>query len=175
LALEDGLVLTNAHLVAGSTDDVQVGTGDGEVWPAVVVGFDIDRDLALLGVDGIEVERLELADAEKGAEASIVARPVDSGLRVLETIVVKEFNATGDDIYGEGDVSRRALELSVDVVAGVSGAGVYDADGRLVGIVFAKSRRRDNVAYAVASSEIRSFLGETDAASAANTLRCREP
>lgn len=175
LTLEDGLVLTNAHLVAGSTDDVQVETGDGEVLSAVVVGFDVARDLALLAVDGLEAESLELADAESGAEVSIMARPVDSEIRVLEARVSREFNATGDDIYGEGDVSRRALELNVDVVTGVSGAGVYDADGRLVGVVFAESRRRDKVAYAVTSSEVRVFVEETDATSAANTRRCREP
>lgn len=175
LTLEDGLVLTNAHLVAGSTDDVQVETGDGEVLSAVVVGFDVARDLALLAVDGLEAESLELADAQSGAEVSIMARPVDSEIRVLEARVSREFNATGDDIYGEGDVSRRALELNVDVVTGVSGAGVYDADGRLVGVVFAESRRRDKVAYAVTSSEVRVFVEETDATSAANTRRCREP
>lgn len=175
LTLEDGLVLTNAHLVAGSTDDVQVETGDGEVLSAVVVGFDVARDLALLAVDGLEAESLELADAQSGAEVSIMARPVDSEIRVLEARVSREFNATGDDIYGEGDVSRRALELNVDVVTGVSGAGVYDAGGRLVGVVFAESRRRDNVAYAVTSAEVRVFVEETDATSAANTRRCREP
>lgn len=174
-AVEDDHVLTNAHLVAGSTDDVRVRTEDGRALAAEVVAFDAERDLALLRVNGIEADTLDLEDAEDGSRASIIARPVDSELEVLDAIVVRSFNATGDDIYGGGDVSRRAIELSVDVPSGVSGAGVFGADGELFGVVFAESLRRSDTAYAVGASEVGAFLEEHDGADAADTMRCRDP
>lgn len=172
--LDRGFVLTNAHIVAGSTDDVTVRTHDDVVWEAAVVGFDPERDLALLAVNGLELGGVELGDAEVGSQGTILARPRGVDLEVLEVSVVRTFNATGDDIYGEGDVSRGALELSVDVVPGVSGAGVYDRQGRVVGVVFAESRRRDAVTYALTGAEIRQFLAETDRSTVVDTLRCRE-
>lgn len=169
----EGLVLTNAHIVAGSIDDVTVRTGSDEVLAAVVVGFDPERDLALLQVPDLELDPVVVGEFEDGSNGSILARPGGVGLEVLDVVIVKSFNATGDDIYGEGDVSRRALELSVDVSPGVSGAGVYDDEGRIVGVVFAESRRRDAVAYAVAGSEIEDFIAVTDTATPADTQRCR--
>lgn len=168
----DDLVLTNAHIVAGSTDDVTVRTGEDLVLDAIVVGFDPERDLALLEVEGLDLPPVEIGFTETGT-GRILARPGGVELDVLDAIIVKSFNATGDDIYGEGDVSRRALELTVDVVPGVSGAGVYDEDGRLVGVVFAESRQRDEVTYAVSGDEVQAFIEESNLDIRADTLRCR--
>lgn len=169
----EGLVITNAHIVAGSVDDVTVRTGDDLVYPGVVVGFDSERDLALIRVPDLDAVAVELGEPSEGMEGTILARPGGVGLEALATEVVRQLTATGDDIYGEGDVSRRALELAVDVKPGVSGAGVFDDDGRLIGVVFAESRRRDRTTYAVDVSEVSAFMGEVDAGSRADTLRCR--
>lgn len=174
-AVGEDLVLTNAHLVAGSLDDVQVRTASGQLIPATVVGFDIVRDLALLRVDGVEADPVRFAEVVEGSQVSIVARPHDSSIRRLEAVVVREFNATGDDIYGEGDARRRAIELKVDVPRGVSGAGVFSADGGLIGVVFAESIRKNDSAYAVVGVEVERFLEESDPSSVADTLKCREP
>ena len=46
---------------------------------------------------------------------------------------------------------------------GDSGAGVYDAEGRLGGLVFARSDERTDVAFAVEASEIREALQQQPA------------
>lgn len=169
----DGLVVTNAHIVAGSADDVNVRTADDLVHPGIVVGFDGDRDLALLSAPGLDVPAVGFGEPTPGMPATILARPVGIGLETFDTKVVRLLTATGDDIYGEGDVSRRAIELEVDVVRGVSGAGVFSEEGRLIGVVFAESRRRDETTYAVDSAEVQEFIEGVDIATRADTLRCR--
>lgn len=169
----EGLVITNAHIVAGSGDDVTVRTGDDLVHAGIVVGFDSERDLALIRVPDLDVAAAELGEPSEGMAATILARPGGVGLEALQTEVVRRLTATGDDIYGEGDVSRRALELAADVKPGVSGAGVFDDDGRLIGVVFAESRRRDQTTYAVDASEVRAFIEEVDLSTPADTQRCR--
>lgn len=171
--LEGGLVLTNAHLVAGSTDDVNVRTNDHRLLEAVVVGFDATRDLALLRVAGLGLPPVDIGDPEPGSHAIIIARPGPEEAQALDVTVVRTFTATGDDIYGDGDVSRTAVELAVDVVPGVSGAGVFDDSGELVGVVFAESRQRDEIAYAVAGAEVRAFVEQVDPATSVSTQRCR--
>lgn len=172
--LSGDLVLTNAHIVAGSTDDVTVRTWDDRVLAGVVVGFDSERDLALIEVDGLDIDGFDLEEPVEGERTRILARPVGLDLDVLDATVLRLINATGDDIYGEGDVSRGAIELSVDVGPGVSGGPVVNEDGQIVGIMFADSRRRAEVSYAVDSEEVRAFVDETDSDTPADTLRCRE-
>jgi V8-like Glu-specific endopeptidase len=55
-------------------------------------------------------------------------------------------------------VRRPALELRVDVGPGDSGAPVVTPDGRVGGVVFARSNVRDHTAYAVAVSALGSRL-----------------
>ena len=171
--VDDQVVVTNAHIVAGSVDDVNVRTWDDRLLPGVVVGFDPERDLAFIRVDGLDVPVASFGEPEQDLAATIIARPGGVERETVDTRVVRLFNATGDDIYGEGDVSRRAIELEADVVPGVSGGGVFSDEGELIGVVFAESRRRENTSYAVDVSEIIGFLQETDQTSPADTLSCR--
>lgn len=171
--LNGSLVLTNAHIVAGSTDDVTVRTWDDRLLDGLVVGFDSERDLALIDVQGLDTGGFDLAEAVEGEAVRILARPAGLDVEVLGATVLRLINATGDDIYGEGDVSRGAIELSVEVGPGVSGGAVVNERGQLVGLVFADSRRRPDVSYAVDAAEVRAFVDETDRDVAADTLRCR--
>jgi S1-C subfamily serine protease len=55
---------------------------------------------------------------------------------------------------GHRIVRRPALELDAAVLPGDSGAPVLTPDGRVAGVVFARSNRRAHTAYAVAASAI---------------------
>jgi S1-C subfamily serine protease len=55
---------------------------------------------------------------------------------------------------GQRIVRRPALELDAAVLPGDSGAPVLTPDGRVAGVVFARSNRRAHTAYAVAASAI---------------------
>ncbi len=171
VVIDNGLVATAAHVIAGSTGGVTVRLPSGAAWPATVVAFDPDRDLALLAAPGLAAEPLELAAARPGDTGLIVALSRDDEIISVAHQVEREITATGDDIYGEGEVSRRALELAADVEPGMSGGGAYDEDGRLLGIVFAESRERP-ITYAVTSAEIEALLDETDIGAEMESGRC---
>jgi S1-C subfamily serine protease len=57
-----------------------------------------------------------------------------------------------------GAYARPALELRAEIGAGDSGAPVVDGRGRLLGVVFARSRLRDDVAYAVGARAVEDLL-----------------
>ncbi len=171
VVIDTGFVLTAAHVIAGAGTEVSVHLATGEERTGRVVGFDAERDLALIFADGLSAPPVPLGPGGAAAgDGVIVAVSRDDETVVVPFTVEREITATGDDIYGEGDVSRRALELSADVVPGLSGAGAFDERGRLIGVVFAESRERP-ITYAVALSEIETFLGE-EHPPVANT-RCR--
>ena len=78
-----GLVVTNAHVVAGKTDTtVQVG-GDPPGLDAEVIDFDPHDDIAVLRVPGLNEPVLKLAQNPKpGTAAAILGYPLDGGFDV---------------------------------------------------------------------------------------------
>jgi S1-C subfamily serine protease len=176
--IEVNQVITNAHVMAGVTQPSLLLPG-GAAIDAELVGFDSDRDLALLVVDpsdltdaGFIVRPARLAEATEGDTGMIAPLDRDGAIRLLPYEVRRQIIATGADIYREGDTLRSALDLEANIEPGDSGAGLFDGEGNLVGIAFASSRQQDLVTYAIAASEVTEFLAETDPTSPADSGPC---
>jgi len=122
----DGLVMTVAHVLGDAPITV-----DGR--PATVARLDSDRDLALLRVSGVRGAPPRLGG---GDDTSLLGRPAP---------VVRRIRASVD-----GGPRRPALEVRAEVAAGDSGAPLVTPTGRVAGVVFARSRTRPGIAYAVA-------------------------
>ncbi|WP_419925282.1 trypsin-like peptidase domain-containing protein [Candidatus Poriferisocius sp.] len=160
---EPGLVLTNAHVVAG-VEQITVSTADGESEVALLVGFDSDRDIAALLVPDAAASPVALAPV--GVRASDVgdAATVDSddGLSFVPFEVTRRILATGRDFYAQETEGRHVLEIRSLLAAGDSGAALLNFDGEVVGMVFAVARGRPDEGYALDRSEIAGFLAEID-------------
>jgi S1-C subfamily serine protease len=162
--LQPGLVVTAAHVVAG-TSDPQVVTRDGSRVPATVVFFDPDRDLALLRVPTLDLQPLRLAPAAgNGQPAALVGYPGGGRELVVGAQVVAEVTAHGSDIYAKGRALRQVYVLSARVRQGDSGGPVVDLDGRDLGVVFAASTASDSTGYALTDGELRAALAAAGAA-----------
>ena len=64
-----GLVLTNNHVVAGATVIKATDLGDGRTYSATVLGYDTDRDVALIQLRG--ASRLQTADLGNSATVTV--------------------------------------------------------------------------------------------------------
>ncbi len=158
VALDAELVVTNAHVVAGGRT-LTVRAADGTVREATVVAFDPGRDLALLAVPDHGLAPLPLGTAAVGDVAVVVGHPGGSpDPRVATARVDGRVLGVGRDIYGDDGAERDLLLLAAELQRGDSGAPVVDADGTLLGVVFAISPDRPGVAYAVTSGEVQELL-----------------
>lgn len=169
--VRDGLVVTNAHVVAGA-DTVRVLRPDGQRLDAVVVAFDDDRDVALLRVEGLGQQPLALDVPREGADGATLGHPGGQDqLRVAPARVEQLLDATGRDIYNQDPTTRRVVVLAASLQQGDSGSPLVDTDGDVVGVVFAISPDREGTAYALAPREVRAVLdGPRDPGS---TGRCQ--
>ena len=170
--IADGLYLTNAHIIAGSEPGLKLRLPNAGDVAATVVGFDPNRDLALLAAPEATGRPLVIGSTDAGDKGAIAAVTTDLEVELIEYAVLRRILATGDDIYGEGDVARQALEIEVNIGSGVSGAPLISEDGELIGVVFAESRTKGS-SYAVYSSEIESFLAEVDPTTTVASGRCK--
>ena len=155
----DGLVATNAHVVAGSSElAVQVG-GKGRPYPAEVVEFDSEADVAVLRVPQLEAPALDFGNALGPGDDSVVTGFPENGPYTISPSRVREkINARGLDIYDSNSVVREVYSVRGIVREGNSGGPLLDANGDVVGMIFARSATDGETGYALTRAEIRDEL-----------------
>jgi S1-C subfamily serine protease len=168
---EEGIVVTNAHVVAGGAA-TEVARPDGSRVGAEVVHFDPDRDLAVLAVPDVGVGPLPIGDVEVGGTGSVLGHPGGGPLEPSPFAVREEVEAVGRDLYDDHDTRRRVLVLASDLAPGDSGAPAVDAAGSVVGVAFAIAPDRSGTAYALTTEELRAALAAPRAAGGVDTGPC---
>jgi S1-C subfamily serine protease len=149
-----GLVVTNAHVVAG-TEDITVSDGRTR-FAATPVTFDPDSDVAVLRVDGLGATPLDLAVAiePRGSGGAILGYPGGGELTASGAAVLDATSARGRDIYNRDLATRSIYVLQGSVRPGSSGGPFVLPDGRVAGVVFARSLADSDVAYALTADEV---------------------
>jgi S1-C subfamily serine protease len=151
-----GLVVTNAHVVAGiSAPQVIDGAGRHQ---ANVVLFDPRLDVAVLRVSQLNDAPLPLATGVvgRGTTGVVLGYPEGGPLRYGKAGVAAAFNQSVFDIYQTSQVAREMYQLEAIVQPGNSGGPLVSsgvsglADGTVIGVVFARSTTNDTVGYALA-------------------------
>lgn len=142
-----GLVVTNAHVVAGQ-DDTTVDSAAAPPLDARVVAFDRQNDVAVLRVTGLKAPPLEQAEPDPGSAVAVLGYPENGPLTAKPGRIGRTTVVLTVDAYGRGPVSRRITSLRARVRPGNSGGPVLDSAGRVVGTVFA-ARVEGDAGYAV--------------------------
>ncbi|WDT88568.1 MarP family serine protease [Streptomyces sp. SCSIO-PteL053] len=152
-------VMTNAHVVGGVDEPtVQIG-GEGRLYDAKVVLYDWQRDIAVLDVPDLKARPLQFTgpddDAETGDSAIVAGFPENGAYDVRSARVRARINADGPDIYHRGTVRRDVYSLFATVRQGNSGGPLLTPEGKVYGVVFAKSLDDPETGYALTADEIR--------------------
>lgn len=152
-----GLVVTNAHVVAGE-DETVLQRSDGSEVRASVVAFDPNRDLAILSAGDLDRPALARGTIDEGGVGAVFGHPGGEALRAAPFQVGDAVTATGTDIYDRNRTEREVLVLSSALRPGDSGGALVDPAGTVVGVAFAIAPDRPGVAYALDMSELDAVL-----------------
>ncbi|WP_330353790.1 MarP family serine protease [Streptomyces chartreusis] len=160
-------VMTNAHVVAGIDEpSVRVG-GVGRSYESRVVLFDPERDVAVLYVPELRAPVLKFDDeAGRGDSAVVAGYPEDGDLNLQAATVANRVRATGQNIYNDDTVTREIYSIRSTVRPGNSGGPLLTTDGKVFGVVFARSTSDDETGYVLTAAEVAS-----DARRAANATQ----
>jgi S1-C subfamily serine protease len=159
-------VVTNAHVVAGLRTVTLRIHGTGRSYTGRVVIFDANRDLAVLAVPGLPADPLEQGpDLSRGDNGVVAGFPLDGPYRLEPARVREVLQARGSDIYGRPGTSREVYSLSAQVRPGNSGGPLLSTDGRVAGVIFAKSLDDPRTGYALTMNEARPVLDAAPSAS----------
>jgi S1-C subfamily serine protease len=167
--VDDGLVVTNAHVVAGE-NKTQVQRDDGRFLDADVIAFDPNRDLAVLRVANLDRPALPTAAAQPGITGGVFGHPGGEPLRIAPFAVARQITAVGRDIYGDNRTTRQVLELQSTLRPGDSGSALVNPAGQVIGVAFAIAPDQPDVAYALALSELDPVLAQARTVAAGDAV-----
>jgi S1-C subfamily serine protease len=162
------LVVTNAHVVAGSDRVAVRPEGAWRGYEAEVVSVDPGNDVAVLAVDGLSLPALPSAVPEPGEPVAILGYPYGGPLDAEPGRVGGTSQAITGDAYGNGPVSRYVTSIRGEANPGNSGGPAVNREGEVVGTVFA-SAGYGNVAYAIPPSVVAEQLDVAESRVASGT------
>ncbi|MFF6786898.1 MarP family serine protease [Streptomyces sp. NPDC012510] len=155
-------VMTNAHVVGGVDEPtVQIG-GEGRKYDAKVVVYDWERDIAVLDVPGLKAPVLKFTteDAVSSDDAIVAGFPENGAYDIRPARVRGRITANGADIYKRGTVHRDVYSLFATVRQGNSGGPLLTPEGKVYGVVFAKSLDDPETGYALTADEIEEDIAK---------------
>ena len=155
-----GVVVTNAHVVAGTDGDVVVRTRDDVAVPARALAFDPENDLAVLAAPGLPGRVLRVASkAPEGTAGAILGFPRDGPFDARAARIGATQTVLTEDAYGHGPLRRAITAIRGLLRPGNSGGPVVDSRGRVLATVFAASTNsRTPGGYGVPNSALEQLL-----------------
>ena len=158
VSAQQGLIVTNAHVVAGATS-ITVRFDDGTRHTAEVV-----KKLPLDDIAVLKVANAGLTEAVLGSSASLqVGAPVMAvgyalALQGSPTVTVGIVSALGRDIDAPGIHLRGLVQTDAAINHGNSGGPLLDAKGAVVGINTLVAEGSENMGFAIGIDAVKTFL-----------------
>jgi S1-C subfamily serine protease len=157
-----GVVVTNAHVVAGQ-DDTTIHTDGGPRLDAQAYLFDAHNDIAVLHVGSLDAPALEgHVRAPAGAPVAILGYPENGPYHVSAGRLGDTRTVITRDAYGQGPVQRRITSMRGNIRPGNSGGPAVDESGEVVATVFAATTRGRPGGFGVPTGIVQSDLGAAD-------------
>ena len=155
-----GLVVTNAHVIAGQEDTTVSLNGDDARLQATPLHYDPTNDLALLRVGELGVPPLALTESpSSGTTGAVLGYPANGPFAISPARLGTTGTVISQDSYGRGPVRRQMTALRGEVRSGNSGGPLVDGDGRVLTTVFAATTTGQAGGFGVPNAIVGNALG----------------
>ena len=174
---ESGKVLTNYHVVAGSTDLSVTDAVSGNTYAATVLGFDQTRDVAVLQLtdaSGLTTVNIDDDQVQEGDEVAAVGN-ANGGGELVEapgqvTGTDQDLTVSSDSPWGNTEDLTGLIETDAGAVPGDSGGPMFDAENEVLGMTTAGSTR-EGTSYAVPIATALAVVDQVASGTDAGTVR----
>lgn len=159
---EDGLVMTNSHVVFG-TQALTVKLDDGTVLPAKLLGADPLSDLAILQIPGFAHGKLPTlvfgnsGGVRPGDEVIVIGNPMGLGKTVTGGIVsgINRFLTERPQL-----LTWPMIQTDAAVNPGNSGGPLLNRCGNVIGVMSNMLGNTQNISFAIPSNLARSVVAQ---------------
>lgn len=155
---EDGLILTNSHVINGY-DNVKVTLLDNREYEALLVGADIISDVAVLKIFETGLSAAEFGDSgelEVGAKVAAIGNPLSDTLS--RTLTDGIISAIDRGVQYSGH-TMTVLQTNTAINEGNSGGALFNMYGQVIGITNMKMRSSysniEGIGFAIPSANVK--------------------
>ena len=153
LISEDGLILTNNHVVSEKDADYTVFLLDGRSFPAKILATDERRDLAIIKIEGENLPKAALGDSD-GLEIGQTVIAIGNALgEFRNTVSAGVISGLGRSISASGGGVVETLEDVIQTDAAInkgnSGGPLVSLKGEVIGINTAMAVEAENIGFAI--------------------------
>ena len=160
---ENGYIITNAHVIEGCSQ-VEVALQDEQVYPAQLVGYDVQTDLAVLKIDAQDLAPAEFGDSaalQVGDTVLAIGNPLGEELRGTMTDGI--ISAINRDVSVDG-YTMVLLQTTAALNSGNSGGALINDRGQVVGITNLKMESYDStvegLGFAIPTATVKTVVDE---------------
>jgi S1-C subfamily serine protease len=179
----DGEILTNNHVIEGSTKITVTIASTGKTYSATVVGNDPTNDVAVIQLEnasGLEVADLDTTDSVAiGDEVTGVGNSEGQGYlsAAAGTVTALDQEITvSDELTSAGKQLDGLIETDAPIVSGDSGGPLLDSDGEVIGIDTAASSNTQNpTGYAIPISDALEIVDQIESGVESDTVNIGYP
>ncbi len=165
LITNDGMIVTNKHVVSETADEYTVTTSDNQKHAAKILAKDPTNDIAILKIDGSDFPTLNLGDSDNlkvgqtvvaignslGEFSNTVSRGIVSGL--------KRNVVAGSKLEGSEKLTG-IIQTDAAINPGNSGGPLLNISGEVVGINVAIVQNAQNIGFALPSNQIKKIVDQ---------------
>ncbi|HPH78837.1 MAG TPA: trypsin-like peptidase domain-containing protein [bacterium] len=164
---QDGLILTNKHVVSDNSVTYSVITDDGTKYDGKVMSVDPMNDLAIVKIDASDLPYAVLGDSDSlkvGQRLVAIGNALNEYQNTVTTGIVSAVDRSilAGDGLDQSEQLENMIQTDAAINPGNSGGPLVDLGGAVIGINTAIDTEASNIGFAIpinqAKSAIESYL-----------------
>lgn len=161
---QDGLIVTNKHVVSDTNLSYQVSTSDGKTYEVKEIVRDPNNDIAVLKIDASGLTPVELGDSSNlqvGQFVIAIGTALGEFRNTVTTGVVSGLGRGIDaGVAYQGYIERldNVIQTDAAINPGNSGGPLLNSGGQVIGVNVAVAQGADNIAFAIPINTLKESL-----------------
>lgn len=164
---DDGLLVTNRHVVRDEEARYSIVTNDGESYDAAVLVRDPQMDIAVLRVQNIPADtysHLEFSDSDALMPGQTVVSIGNALAEFRNSVSVGVISGlarsitAGDRYGGASELLDGVIQTDAAINPGNSGGPLLDITGRVIGVNVAVAGGAENIAFSIPSNVVSGIV-----------------
>jgi len=161
---QDGLILTNNHVVSDTSADYTVLFNDGSKLPATVIGRDPVLDLAVIKVNQNNLKPIALGDSDKlkiGQTAIAIGNALGEFRNTVSVGVISGLKRNIQASSGsKSEELRNVIQTDAAINPGNSGGPLLNLRGEVIGVNVAVAVTAQNIGFAIPINDAKAVISE---------------
>ena len=163
ISSEDGLILTNKHVVSDTEAEYTVITNDGDKYQAEIVARDPFNDIAILKIEAINLIEVSLGDSDKlkiGQTVIAIGNALGEYRNTVTKGVISGISrrVIAGDAYGSSEVLENVIQTDAAINFGNSGGPLINLQGEVIGINTAISIEGQLIGFAIPVNQAKQVI-----------------